>query len=76
MALQGRVKWFNNAAGWGFIVRDGEPDVFVRHDQIVGDGFKVLQEGDRVEFEERQGKRGPYAVGVVRIGAADQKRAS
>ncbi len=76
MAVQGQVKWFNNRAGWGFITRNGEPDIFVRHDRIVGDGYKVLQEGDLVEFEQRQGAHGPYAVDVVRLSAAGRRHAS
>ncbi len=76
MAVLGRVKWFNNRAGWGFIERDGEPDVYVRHDQIAGDGFKVLQDGDLVEFEERQGEHGAYAVGVIRVEPGQREEAS
>lgn len=76
MAILGRVKWFNNHAGWGFIERQGGPDVYVRHDQIAGDGFKVLQEGDLVEFEERQGERGAYAAGVIRVEPARREEVS
>lgn len=79
MPKRGQVKWFNNRAGWGFIRVDGAPDIFVRHDRIQGDGYKVLQSGDMVEFDVRKGKRGPYAIKVVRVGkkaAASQERAS
>ncbi len=65
MAEQGRIKWFNNRAGWGFISRPGGPDVYVRHDRVVGEGFKVLHEGDLVEYVLRKGHQGPYAADVV-----------
>jgi CspA family cold shock protein len=67
MTERGRVKWFNNRAGWGFIAREDAEDVFVRHDQIEGDGYKVLHEGDSVEFELAEGQRGLYATRVVRL---------
>ena len=61
----GTVKWFNDAKGYGFIApSDGSPDVFVHHSNISGDGFKSLNEGDEVEFEQRAGQKGPEAVGV------------
>jgi CspA family cold shock protein len=72
MVEQGHVKWFNNRAGWGFISRTQGPDVFVRHDRIVGDGYKSLRPGDRVEFTVRRGRRGPYAIGVTVIAAAEK----
>jgi len=64
MLERGQVKWFNNRAGWGFISRAQGPDVFVRHDRIAGDGYKLLRPGDRVEFTIRKGRRGPYALAV------------
>jgi CspA family cold shock protein len=63
----GTVKWFNNAKGYGFIGREGADDVFVHHTGIRGDGYKSLQEGERVEFTVEQGTKGPQAVDVVRL---------
>jgi CspA family cold shock protein len=60
------VKWFNDAKGYGFIApEDGTKDVFVHHSNIAGDGFKSLAEGAKVQFEVRQGDKGPEAVDVV-----------
>lgn len=64
----GTVKWFNDAKGYGFIVRDdGEKDVFVHHSEIQGQGFKSLSEGDKVEFEVVAGQKGPQASNVVKV---------
>jgi CspA family cold shock protein len=60
----GTVKWFNDAKGYGFIQRDGADDVFVHYSAIQTPGFKSLQEGQRVEFEVEQGRRGLQAVNV------------
>ena len=60
-SLKGKVKWFNNAKGFGFIGRDDGPDVFVHYSAIAADGYKTLQEGDDVEFEIVQGQKGPQA---------------
>jgi len=60
----GTVKWFNDAKGYGFIQRDGADDVFVHYTAIQTPGFKSLQEGQRVEFEVEQGRRGLQAVNV------------
>ena len=65
--VQGQVKWFNNAKGFGFIGREDGPDVFVHYSAISSDGFRTLQEGDRVEFEIVQGPKGPQAGNVVPI---------
>jgi CspA family cold shock protein len=65
----GTVKWFNNAKGFGFIRQDGGPDVFVHYSQITGDGFRSLQEGQPVEFELKDGPKGPWAERVTRVSA-------
>jgi cold shock protein len=65
--LQGKVKWFNNTKGYGFIGQDSGPDVFVHYSAISMDGFKTLQEGDAVEFEVVQGQKGPQADKVTKL---------
>ena len=65
--LTGTVKWFNDAKGYGFISREGGPDVFVHFSAIQGSGFKSLAEGDRVEFEIVQGQKGPQAADVTKL---------
>jgi CspA family cold shock protein len=60
----GSVKWFNDSKGFGFIQREDGPDVFVHFSAIVGDGFRSLQEGQKVEFEVTQGPKGPQASNV------------
>lgn len=64
---QGVVKWFNNQKGYGFIEVDGEKDVFVHYTAIQEEGFKNLEEGQRVEFEVVEGSRGPQAANVIKI---------
>jgi len=64
--VTGKVKWFNNAKGYGFIGRDGGADVFVHYTAIVAEGYKTLQEGDSVEFEIVQGQKGPQAANVMK----------
>ena len=66
MKVTGKVKWFNNAKGYGFIGRDGGADVFVHYTAIVAEGYKTLQEGDSVEFEIVQGNKGPQAANVTK----------
>lgn len=61
----GKVKWFNNAKGFGFIGRDNAPDIFVHYSAIQSEGYKTLKEGDEVEFEEVQGQKGPQAAEVT-----------
>lgn len=63
----GVVKWFSNQKGYGFITTDEGKDVFVHFSAIEGDGFKTLEEGQKVEFEITQGPKGEQATKVVRI---------
>jgi CspA family cold shock protein len=63
----GTVKWFNKQKGYGFIEQDEGGDVFVHYSAIVGEGFKNLEEGERVEFEVVQGDKGPQAKDVARL---------
>ena len=64
----GTVKWFNDAKGYGFITPDeGSKDLFVHHSSILGDGYKSLTEGVRVECEQREGSKGPEATNVASI---------
>ena len=66
----GTVKWFNDAKGYGFITpEDGTKDLFVHHTNIVGEGFKTLAEGAKVEFESREGAKGPEAISVTVVGS-------
>ena len=60
----GTVKWFNNEKGYGFIARDGGPDVFVHFSAIQGNGYRSLEEGQRVEFDVTQGRKGDQAENV------------
>jgi len=61
---QGKVKWFNDSKGFGFIEQDNGPDVFVHFSAISGEGFKSLAEGDRVSFDVTDGPKGPQAANV------------
>ncbi|HQH71543.1 MAG TPA: cold-shock protein [bacterium] len=63
----GRVKWFNEQKGYGFIEQEGGKDIFVHYTGIVGDGFKTLHENDQVEFDIQEDAKGLKAVGVKKI---------
>ena len=63
----GTVKWFNSRKGFGFIEREGADDVFVHYSTIQGDGFKNLEEGQKVEFNVTEGEKGPQAENVVPV---------
>ncbi len=65
--IEGTVKWFNDSKGFGFIEREDGDDVFVHHSAINSNGFKSLQEGERVTFEVEQGAKGPAATNVTSI---------
>jgi CspA family cold shock protein len=65
--IQGTVKWFNRSKGYGFIQRAGGDDVFVHYSSIQGEGFRNLEEGDRVEFTIESSPKGPQAADVVRL---------
>jgi len=64
---QGTVKWFNAEKGFGFISRDDGDDVFVHHTAIVGEGYRRLDEGQRVSFDVTQGNKGPQASNVTKL---------
>ena len=66
-SVEGTVRWFNNSKGYGFIGRENGSDVFVHYTAIVGEGYRTLQEGDRVRFEIIQGPKGPQAANVKKV---------
>lgn len=68
MPIKGTVKWFSDSKGYGFIAREGGPDVFVHYSAIQGEGFKTLREGQEVEFELTEDVKGPKAANVVPLG--------
>ena len=63
--IQGTVKWFNSTKGFGFIARNGAPDVFVHYSAIQGNGYRSLEEGQKVEFTLEQGPKGLQASNVI-----------
>ena len=64
---RGKVKWFNNQKGYGFITPESGKDVFVHHSAIQGEGYKSLEEGQEVEFEVEKGPKGDQAKNVVKL---------
>ncbi len=66
-SMTGRVKWFSAEKGYGFLEREDGGDVFVHYTAINGEGFRTLNEGERVEFDVVEGDRGPQAANVVRL---------
>jgi len=65
--VKGKVKWFSNQKGYGFITPENGKDVFVHHTAIQGEGYKSLEEGQEVEFEITQGPKGEQAANVVKL---------
>jgi CspA family cold shock protein len=72
----GTVKWFNNDKGYGFIKRETGEDVFVHHSAIQASGYRTLNEGERVEFDVKQGPKGLQAESVHRVESGEQHQAS
>jgi CspA family cold shock protein len=66
--VTGTVKWFNGSKGYGFIAREEGDDVFVHYSAILGQGFRNLEEGQNVEFDVKQGPKGPQAANVAVVG--------
>jgi CspA family cold shock protein len=64
---EGKVKWFNTQKGWGFIEVEGGKDVFVHYSAIGGEGYRALEEGDRVRFDIVDGPKGPQAANVEKL---------
>ena len=77
MSEKGKVKWFSNVKGFGFIEKEGGgQDVFVHYSSIQGEGYKTLEEGEAVSFDIVQGERGPQAANVIRTGKGEKKESA
>ena len=76
MAEKGKVKWFSNVKGYGFIEKEGGGDVFVHYSVIQSERYKTLGEGDQVTFDVAQGEKGVHAANVVRTAKAEKKIAA
>lgn len=68
LRVTGKVKWFDDAKGYGFIIQESGDEVFVHFSQIEGEGFRTLSEGQEVEFEVKEGPKGPQAIDVKPAG--------
>lgn len=76
MPEKGKVKWFSNVKGYGFLEKEGgDKDIFVHYSSIQGDGYKTLDQGEEVTFDIVQGERGPQATNIVRTKKAAKKPA-
>ena len=64
---QGTVKWFNDNKGFGFITSEDGSDAFVHHTSVQGDGFKIMEEGEKVRFDVEKGPKGPKAINVAKL---------
>jgi CspA family cold shock protein len=67
LRITGKVKWFNDNKGFGFIEQDSGQDIFVHYSEIKGDGYRTLSEGEVVEFEIKESPKGPQATGVIKV---------
>lgn len=67
MKEKGKVKWFNEKKGWGFIIGESGDEVFAHYSEIVGEGFKTLRKDEEVEFEKTEKEKGFYAKNIVRV---------
>ena len=77
MAEKGKVKWFSNVKGYGFIEKEGGgQDIFVHYSAIQGEGYKTLEGGDEVTFDVTQGEKGPQAANIVRVSKKEKKEGS
>ena len=72
MRLTGKVKWFNENKGYGFILQDDGRDIFVHYSEIKAEGYRTLNEGEEVEFEVLESPKGPQAKEVVRNGSSSE----
>ncbi len=76
MRITGKVKWFNESKGYGFIKQESGRDIFVHYSEIQGDGYRTLAEGETVEFETRTGPKGLEATNVARGGSEEKEEAN